>query len=167
MIAPEAFNIGPRKITISTAGFLPGIEGLIKENIPLNLSVSLHAVDDETRSKLMPINNKYPLKELLALVRKYPKITGGKLTFEYVLIDGVNDSFKDVKKLASLTGDIKCKVNLIPFNSVSGIEYKKANLKQVDKWKQTLENNKITVTVRHEKGSDISAACGQLRALNL
>ncbi|MEK6645145.1 MAG: 23S rRNA (adenine(2503)-C(2))-methyltransferase RlmN [Candidatus Firestonebacteria bacterium] len=167
LMAPEAFNIGPRKITISTVGFVPGIEKLIKEKIPLNLSVSLHSVDDIIRSELMPVNNKYPLGKLLPLVKTYPKITGGKLTFEYTLIDKVNDSFKEIKKLASLTGDIKCKVNLIPFNCVSGVEYKKVKIEQVEKWKKVLENNKITVTVRHEKGSDICAACGQLRALNL
>ncbi|MCX5850186.1 MAG: 23S rRNA (adenine(2503)-C(2))-methyltransferase RlmN [Deltaproteobacteria bacterium] len=150
-----------RKITVSTCGLAPQIVQLGLD-ICINLAVSLNAPDDEIRNKLMPVNKKYPLKVLLDACKKYPMPGRRLLTFEYILIDGVNSSLQDAKKLAALLKDQRCKLNLIIFNEYPGTLFKSPSLKTVEAFQQTLIDNHYTTMLRKSKGSDILAACGQL-----
>ena len=159
----DGLNIGLRHITVSTCGLVPQILELSKENMPITLSVSLHAPDDETRRKIMPINNKYPLDKLIEACKIYTIITNRRITFEYSLIDGVNDSLEHAKKLAILIKGMLCHVNLIPVNTVSNTGYEKSSKETIQMFKDLLERHGIKVTVRRELGSEINAACGQLR----
>lgn len=159
----DGLNIGLRHIAVSTCGLVPEILKLSKENLPITLSISLHAPDDKTRGKIMPINNKYPLDKLVEACKIYTMITNRRITFEYSLIDGVNDSIEHAKKLASLIKGMLCHVNLIPVNTVSNTGYKKSSKGTIRMFKDILQRYGIEVTVRRELGSDIDAACGQLR----
>ena len=159
----NGLNIGLRHIAVSTCGLVPQILELSKENMPITLSVSLHAPDDETRRKIMPINDKYPLDKLIEACKIYTMITNRRITFEYSLIDGVNDSLEHAKKLTTLIKNMLCHVNLIPVNTVSNTGYKKSSRKTIQMFKNILEGHGIEVTVRRELGSEINAACGQLR----
>lgn len=159
----DGLNIGLRHITVSTCGLVPEIIKLSKENMPVTLSISLHAPDDETRRKIMPVNNKYPLDKLIEACKIYTMITNRRITFEYSLIEGVNDSLGHAKKLAILIKGMLCHVNLIPVNTVSNTGYKKSSKEAIEMFKNLLEKHGIRVTVRRELGSDINAACGQLR----
>jgi 23S rRNA (adenine2503-C2)-methyltransferase len=150
-----------RKITVSTCGLAPQIVELGKD-ICINLAVSLNAPDDETRSKLMPVNKKYPLEVLLDACKKYPMPGRRLLTFEYILIDGVNSSVQDARKLASLLKGQRCKLNLIVFNEYPGSPFKSPSPKTVEVFQQTLIDHHYTTMLRKSKGSDILAACGQL-----
>ena len=150
-----------RRITVSTCGLAPQIMQLGKD-ICINLAVSLNAPDDETRSKLMPINKKYPLKTLLAACKQYPMPGRRLLTFEYILIDGVNSSRADAEKLARLLKDQRCKLNLIVFNEFPGSPFKSPSAKDVSAFQQVLLDRHFTAMLRKSKGSDILAACGQL-----
>jgi 23S rRNA (adenine2503-C2)-methyltransferase len=150
-----------RKITVSTCGLAPQIIQLGKD-ICINLAVSLNAADDETRSKIMPINKKYPLEILLDACRQYPMPGRRLLTFEYILIDGFNSSVQDAKKLAVLLKGQRCKLNLIVFNEFPGSPFKSPPQKDVEAFQHTLIDNHYTTMLRKSKGSDILAACGQL-----
>ncbi len=159
----DGLNIGYRHISVSTCGLVPRILELSKENIPVTLSISLHAVNDSLRSELMPVNDKYSIDKLIAACKIYTKDTGRRITFEYSLIKGINDSIKDAKELSVLLSDIHCHVNLIPVNEVKGTAYKKSNRARIQSFCEELGKHGIEATVRRELGSDINAACGQLR----
>jgi 23S rRNA m2A2503 methyltransferase len=154
-------GISNRKITVSTCGLAPQIIQLGKD-ICINLAVSLNAADDETRSKIMPINKKYPLEVLLDACRQYPMPGRRLLTFEYILIDGFNSSARDAEKLAKLLKNQRCKLNLIVFNEFPGAEFKSPPQKEVEAFQQLLIKKHYTTMIRASKGSDILAACGQL-----
>ena len=159
----RGINIGYRHISLSTCGIVPKIKELADMNIPITLTVSLHAVNDEKRSEIMPVNKKYPIAQLMEAIREYQKVTGRRVSFEYSLIKGKNDSASDAEKLAQLLDGIMCHVNLIPVNSVSESGFEKPSADTINKFIQVLEKNKIIATVRRELGSDINASCGQLR----
>ncbi len=159
----DAFNIGARKITISTCGVVPGIAKLAKEGIQIELSVSLHSANDITRSKLLPVNRRYPLKSLMAVCKKYISDTNRIITFEYVLIKGVNSSPKDALELVRLLKGVKCMVNAISYNKVRGKPYERASEKEAGEFMKILAGAGVHATHRKPKGDDIDAGCGQLR----
>lgn len=161
--APYGLNIGQRKITISTCGIIPGIKRLAGEDLQVELSISLHGTNDEARSALMGVNRRYPIKELMAACREYIKETNRQVTFEYVLINGVNDSPKDAEALAKLLRGMIAKVNLIPFNPVEGLEYAAPLPAAVKAFKGMLDKKGAASVIRTTRGRDIAAACGQLR----
>jgi len=163
----NAFNIGSRRITISTCGIIPAIKKLQELNWQVELSVSLHAPEDRLRSYLMPVNRKYPLHDLIDTCKNYVKKTNRQITFEYVLIEGVNDSLKQAEDFARLIRGFNCKVNLIIFNSLSSSLWKPSSLQRVRRFKEILTKRGITTTIRKSKGDTILAACGQLKALYL
>ena len=156
-------NIGARHISLSTCGLVPKIYTLADEGLPVTLSVSLHAPNDELRSSLMPVNKKYNIKELFEACDYYIKKTNRRVTFEYTLIDGVNDSVEVAKELLKLTKGMLCHINLIPVNSVDTTDYRKSNADRITAFRTVLEQNGVTTTVRRSLGSDIDASCGQLR----
>ena len=156
-------NIGARHISLSTCGIVPKIYKLAEENIQCTLSISLHATSDEKRRDIMPIANRYTIEELLNACKEYIKITGRRISFEYALIYGKNDSYEDALALAKLLRGMIAHVNLIPVNEIKEKEYKKATEKSIEKFMNTLNSMGIVTTVRRELGSDIDAACGQLR----
>lgn len=160
--SPSGFKFGGRKITLSTVGVLPALMRFQKEDIKVNLAISLNAVDDATRSRLMPANKKYPLKDLLKFCLEYPLQPGRRITFEYVLVPQVNDSEEDAKKLARLLKGIKCKVNLIPLNAGAGVPFSSMPQDKVDRFHKLLVDSNISVFTRKSRGGDILAACGQL-----
>ena len=159
-------TISLRRITVSTAGVVPGIEELAGWERRPNLAVSLHAPDDERRSQAMPINRSYPLSELLAALRRYPLERGRKITFEYLLIRGWNDAVADADRLVKLVAGLRAKVNLIPINPdpVLGAAMVPPSDEQVESFQRRLIQRGMTVTVRRRRGDDVSASCGQLRA---
>lgn len=165
--APYGLNIGYRHITVSTCGLVPGIRRLAEEKLPLTLAVSLHAPNDSLRDCLVPVNRKYPLRELMAACRDYARETGRRVTFEYALIAGVNDSKEHALELCGLLSGMLRHVNLIPANPVAERGIKPPSRQQVELFKNILEANSITTTVRREFGADIDAACGQLRRQHL
>ena len=161
--SPKIMNIGYRHITVSTCGLAPQIEKLSKEGMQINLSVSLHAPNDYIRTQIMPINKKYAIDNLIEACKIYTRATGRRVTFEYILISGLNDSKNDAVELSGRLKNLLCHVNLIPFNTVRGLKYRKSSLGKAAIFKAMLEKNKINATIRRELGSDIDAACGQLR----
>lgn len=161
-----SFNIGARKITISSCGLLAGIKKLAEENLQVELSISLHATDNQTRTLLMPVNKQYPIEELLTACRSYYKKTKRQVTFEYILIKGINSDLKQARKLVSLLSGLDAKVNLIPVNSFRK-EFYAPDKSEAASFKGLLLKAGIPVTVRRERGADIEAACGQLRLKNL
>jgi len=156
-------GIGARKITVSTSGLAPQIRKLADEPLQFRLAVSLHGATDEVRNRIMPINRKYPLRELVAACGYYQKRKARMITFEYILIAGVNDGLDQVKPLAALARRLNAKVNLIPYNAVEGLEWTRPAESQQEAFLAALERLKIAATLRREKGHDIDAACGQLR----
>ena len=168
---PEGLNIGYRHISLSTCGLVDKIKRLQKENLPITLSISLHAPDDETRSAIMPINKRYGVDELLDACRDYFRATGRRISFEYTLIAGKNDSVAQAEKLASVlnshlrskTETMPIHVNLIPVNEVKESGFVKSNRQAVSAFAKTLEARGIRATVRRRLGADINASCGQLR----
>lgn len=160
---PEGLNIGHRHISISTCGVVPRIYELADMGLQINLCISLHAPNDEARNALMPINRRYDVKTLITACRDYIKKTSRRITFEYSLISGVNDSIEEAQKLCKLLSGMLCHVNLIPVNTVEERNYKKGSRESIRRFCEYLNNNKINATVRRELGSDISASCGQLR----
>ncbi len=163
---PRGINIGYRHISLSTCGIVPGIYKLAEEGFALTLSVSLHAADNDTRSEIMPVNKKYDISELITACREYINKTGRRISFEYAMIEGVNDTPQVAEKLSKLLKGMLCHVNLIPINSVKESSMKRSSEKSIYKFKSMLELKGLTVTVRRELGSDISASCGQLRRKN-
>ena len=155
-------EIGMRRITLSTCGIVPKIERLAEENIPIVLAISLHAPNDDLRNQIMPINQKYPLEILLAACKNYVKKTGRRITFEYSLIDQVNDSQLHARQLSDLLQNLLCHVNLIPLNPVKESGYLRPQKDKVISFKKVLEKEGIQVSIREEKGVEILAACGQL-----
>ena len=159
----DGLNIGMRHITLSTCGIVPRIYELAEYKFALTLSVSLHAPDNATRSRTMPINNRYPVELLIKACRDYFDITGRRVSFEYALIDGENDSEECALKLANLLKGMNCHVNLIPVNTVEGTGYKKSGAERRNAFVEILSKHGITATIRRTLGSDINASCGQLR----
>ena len=156
--------IGSRHITVSTCGIVPKIKEFTKEKLGVNLAISLHAPNDEIRNKIMKINKVYPLKEIMSAVKDYIKETNRKVTFEYIMLKDINDSKNCALELAHLLKGILAYVNLIPYNETSHIEFKKTDKNKIIEFYDILKKNKINVTVRKEFGSEVSAACGQLRS---
>ena len=160
----KGLNIGARHITVSTSGIVPKIYEFADEGMQINFAVSLHAPNQEARQKLMPIARAYKLDELLEAVRYYTNKTGRRVTFEYGLMSGENDSVEVAEELAALIKNIKCHVNLIPINYVPERDYIRTSRSKIFEFEKTLKKNGINVTIRREQGADIAAACGQLRA---
>ncbi|RCX16783.1 23S rRNA m(2)A-2503 methyltransferase [Anaerobacterium chartisolvens] len=160
---PDGLNIGYRHISVSTCGLVPEILSLSQESLPITLSISLHASNDEMRSKIMPVNKKYSIDKLIEACKIYTEVTRRRITFEYALIRGVNDSRKGAYELAKRIRGLLCHVNIIPVNTVAGIDMEKSSRPQIEQFKSILERNGIEATIRREMGSDINAACGQLR----
>jgi 23S rRNA (adenine2503-C2)-methyltransferase len=164
MAHPDAFKFSSRRITLSTVGLLPELERLAKEKISFRLAISLNASEEETRSYLMPVNRRYPLKKILALCKNFPLRPRTRITFEYVMVEGINDSSQDAKKLLRILRGIPSKVNLIPLNETPGIPFKKPSEEKVKQFQEILMEGGLTAIVRTSKGTEISAACGQLQA---
>ena len=156
--------IGARHITVSTCGIVPKIEEFTREKRQVNLAISLHAPNDTIRNKIMKINKVYPLKEVMRVVKDYLKVNNRKVTFEYIMLKGVNDSDECALELSKLLKGMTAYVNLIPYNETSHIEFKKTDRDKIMRFYDILKKNKINVTVRKEFGSEVSAACGQLRS---
>ena len=159
----EGYNISQRNITVSSCGIVPQIRRLADEDLTITFALSLHATTDEERKNLMPIANSYGLKETIDACRYYFEKTKRRVTFEYSMVKGINDSTDHAKRLAALLKGINCHVNLIPVNPVTERDYKRSDSASVEKFKLTLEKNSINSTIRKSMGSDIDAACGQLR----
>lgn len=159
----KGYNLSARNITVSSCGIVPRIYDLANENLPITFALSLHAPTDEERKELMPVAHRYTLAETLDACRAYFDRTGRRVTFEYSLVKGKNDSREQAMKLAKLLAGMNCHVNLIPINPVEEREYEKSDQDSIAKFKLTLEKNHINATIRKSMGSDIDAACGQLR----
>lgn len=164
---PEGLGLGARRMTISTCGIVPGILKLSNEMVQVNLAVSLHAADDRLRGELMPIARKYPLAELMAACKTYLEQTGRRITFEYTLMDGVNDRPDDLANLIRLLQGMLCHVNLIPFNPVPGTPFTRSPLPVVRRFAAELNRAHIETTIRKERGTILTAACGQLQGKGL
>lgn len=161
--SPEGLNIGMRNISLSTCGLVPMIDRLAQEKLQLTLSVSLHAPNDALRSSMMPVNDSYPVKTLIAACRRYQKTTGRRISFEYSMVKGVNDGAEHADELAALIRGMGAHVNLIPINPVDGSPYSATDARNVQRFQKLLEERGINATIRRRLGTDISAACGQLR----
>ncbi len=161
--APWGGGIGARKITVSTSGLAPQIRKLADEPLQFRLAISLHGATDETRNKIMPVNRKYPLSELVAACEHYQQKKARMITLEYILIAGVNDRLDQTRPLAQLAHRLHAKVNLIPYNAVEGLRWERPTEQAQDAFLAALERQKVTATLRREKGREIDAACGQLR----
>ena len=159
----KGINIGLRHITLSTCGVVPGIYKLADEDMPITLTISLHAPNDEIRDSIMPINHKYKIDELLKACKYYKEKTNRRISFEYSLISGVNDSFDNAQELADKIKDLQAHVNLIPVNKVEEREFKKGTKAEINSFLKHLTDCGVNATIRRELGSDISASCGQLR----
>lgn len=163
----KGLNIGARHISVSTSGLVPRIYDLANENIQCTLSISLHATTDEKRSSMMPVNNRYNIAELMKACKDYIKITNKRISFEYALAKDSNDNLNDAKQLVKLLKGMICHVNLIPINKIENGQYSKSTNENIIKFRDYLNDNGIVATIRRELGSDIDAACGQLRRKNL
>ena len=163
----KGINIGARHISVSTSGLVPKIYKLAEENIQCTLSISLHATTDEQRSKMMPVNNRYNIEELLQACKDYISKTNRRISFEYALAKENNDNLEDAKRLVKLLHGMNCHVNLIPINKIENGEYTKSSNENIIKFRDYLNEHGIVATIRRELGSDIDAACGQLRRKSL
>lgn len=159
----KGLNISQRNVTVSTCGIVPGIRKLAEEKLQITLALSLHSVTDEKRRQLMPIANKYSIAQLMEACAYYYEQTGRRLTFEYSLVGGVNDTNEDAEGLSRLAGPLNCHVNLIPVNPIKERDYVQSEAGRIQAFKNKLEKNKINCTIRREMGRDIDGACGQLR----
>ncbi len=159
----NGLHISQRNVTVSTCGLVPNMYRLAEEKLQITLALSLHATTDEKRKKLMPIANKYSIQELMEVCRYYFEQTGRRITFEYSLVGGVNDTDEDAEELIALAKPLCCHVNLIPVNPIKEREYVQSDAGRIRHFKNKLEKNKINVTIRREMGRDIDGACGQLR----
>jgi len=163
IISDRALGFSGRRLTLSTDGLVPEMDALGRSGVKVNLAVSLNATTDETRDRIMPVNRRYPLKDLLAACKRFPLDPRRRITFEYVLLRGINDSVDDAVRLTRLLRGIKCKVNLIPFNPFPGSEFKRPDDVVVKRFQKILQDSHYTALLRESRGRDISAACGQLR----
>jgi 23S rRNA (adenine2503-C2)-methyltransferase len=163
LIDPARFGLGARRITVSTSGLIPGIQQLSETDLQVNLAVSLHAADDDLRNRLVPINRKYPLRELMSACRDYVQKTHRRVTFEYALMEGVNDRAEQAQALAKLLRGLLCHVNLIPLNPTADSDYHRPAYGRVKEFERLLDEAGIPTTMRVEKGIEIAAGCGQLR----
>ena len=161
---PKGIELGSRHITVSTCGVVPKIKEFMQLPYQVNLAISLHAPNNELRNTIMPINKAYPINILMDTLKEYIKKTNRRVTFEYILLDGVNDTTKCALELANLVKGMNCYINLIPYNETNNISYKRTKSENISKFYDILKKNKINVTIRREYGSNISAACGQLRS---
>ena len=159
---PKALNIGARHMSVSTCGLVDGINKFAEEKIQCNLCISLHSSRDEVRTEMMPINKRYSIAEVITACKEYIKKTNRRVTFEYALVNGVNDNREDAIHLARLLHGMLCHVNLIPVNKIKDGKYEKPSVEKMMKFRDTLNEKGIVATIRREMGSDISAACGQL-----
>ena len=164
---PKGLNIGARHISVSTSGLVPNIYKLAEENIQCTLSISLHATTNEQRNAMMPVNKTYPIEELLQACRDYIEKTHRRISFEYALAKENNDNLEDAKRLVKLLKGMLCHVNLIPINKIENGQYTKSTNENIMKFRDYLNEHGIVATIRRELGSDIDAACGQLRRKNL
>jgi 23S rRNA (adenine2503-C2)-methyltransferase len=158
----HGFAVPPRRMTLSTVGLLPALEKLAREPIMPNLAISLHAPTDVQRGRLVPINNKYGVADIIAACKRFPLKRRSRITFEYVLLAGVNDRPEDARRLATLLAGVKSKVNLIPLNAAVGIPFERPSDAAIDRFAKILADHRLTVSVRKSRGRDIRAACGQL-----
>ena len=161
---PKGLAIGARHITVSTCGIVPKILEFSELDLQINLAISLHAPNNEIRNKIMPINKAYPLEVLIPALKTYLDRTNRRVTFEYILLSGINDREEDALELAKLAKGINCYINLIPYNETNNIDFKRSSTIQIMKFYDILKKNSVNVTIRREFGSKISAACGQLRS---
>jgi len=161
---PRGLNFGARRITISTSGVVPRIDALAAEPLQVNLAVSLHAPNDELRSRLVPINKRYPITDLMAACDRYTAATGRRISFEYALMNGVNSSDEIARELGELLRGRLCHVNVIPFNPVEMLEFERPDPEGIERFADVLRSTGIPTTVRYSRGVEIAAACGQLRA---
>ena len=161
--APWGFGFGARRITISTSGVVPKILELAEEPLGFRLAISLHGATNEVREKIMPVNRKYPLEELVPAAKAFARKHGRMLTLEFILIEDINDSLEQAKKLASIARELHAHVNLIPYNKVEGLPWVRPSITRQDRFAKELRALGVTATLRREKGHDIDAACGQLR----
>lgn len=162
--SPKGIALGSRHITVSTCGIIPKIKSFINDGKQVNLAISLHASNDKLRNQLMPISKVYKLEDLISTIKEYINKTNRRVTFEYILLKGINDRYENAIELSKLLRGLNCYVNLIPYNETSHIEYKKSDQNSILKFYDTLKKNNIGVTIRREFGKKVSAACGQLRA---
>jgi 23S rRNA (adenine2503-C2)-methyltransferase len=158
----RGFNLSPRRVTLSTVGLLPALERLATEPVMPNLAISLHAPTDLQRGDLVPINRKYGVADVIAACKRFPLKKRSRITFEYVLLAGVNDSPHDARRLARLLAGMKAKVNVIPLNAAAGIPFERPSDEAIDRFAKIVAEHGITVSVRKSRGRDIRAACGQL-----
>ncbi len=161
---PKALAIGSRHITVSTCGIIPKIKEFMEFPYQVNLAISLHAPSDEIRNKIMPINKVYPLDQLIQVLKEYIKTTNRRVTFEYILLKGVNDSIECANELCDLVRGMNCYINLIPYNETNNIDFKRSKKDTISRFYDIIKKRKINVTIRREFGGNISAACGQLRS---
>ena len=161
---PKGLAIGARHITVSTCGIVPKILEFSDFPLQINLAVSLHAPNNEIRDKIMNINKAYPLDQLIPALKTYLEKTNRRITFEYILLSGINDSCECALELAKLVKGINCYINLIPYNETNNLDFKRTNTVQIMRFYDILKKNSVNVTIRREFGSKISAACGQLRS---
>ena len=158
----HGFDMSPRRITLSTVGLLPALERLAREPVMPNLAISLHAPTDLQRGELVPINRKYGVSDIIAACKRFPLKKRSRITFEYVLLAGVNDSPQDARRLAKLVAGVKAKVNLIPLNAAAGIPFERPSDEAIDRFARIVSEHGVDVSVRKSRGRDIRAACGQL-----
>lgn len=159
----RGIGIGQRHITISTAGIIPGIQMLAASSLQVTLAISLHATTDELRSRLIPVNRRFPLEPLMEAVNNYIRQTGRRVTFEYLLIKGINDSVTDAIRLAKMVNSLLANLNLIPYNPIDSCEFQRPDQETIDSFYSLLRSEGVNVTMREEMGTDIEAACGQLK----
>ena len=163
---PRGMNLGARRITVSTSGLVPQMRQLAEEDLPLGLAVSLHATTNELRDRLVPVNRRWPIEELIAAARDYGRRSGRRVTIEYTLLGGVNDGPEDADRLGAIARDLPSKINLIPYNPVPGLEWTRPSPEAIEAFVQRLYPRAPSVTVRHTLGGEIWAACGQLGGLS-
>ena len=162
--SPFGLAIGSRHLTVSTCGIVPKILEFANFPLQVNLAVSLHAPNNEIRDKIMPINKVYPLEKLFPALLKYYKKTNRRITFEYIMLENINDSVENAEELSRLVKGMNCYINLIPYNETNNLDFKRTNNVKIARFYDILKKNNITVTIRREFGTSISAACGQLRS---
>ena len=161
--AEWGLNFGARRITVSTSGLAPKIMQLAQEGVAVRLAISLHGATNEVRNKIMPVNKRYPLEELIPAAKAFKEAHGRMLTLEFIMIEDINDSLDQAKELTKIARDLHAHVNCIPYNKVEGLEWKRPSVRRQDAFVDVLRKGGVSVTIRREKGHDINAACGQLR----